>query len=87
MSILSTEIIQEVENFPNVRLLKTFEEGVPRDKIIERRGQALLVDVFLTGSNTITECGKLVNLDMIGNRVAGITFGPKNDIKHLKFLR
>ena len=39
-----------------------------------------MVDVFLTGSNAITECGKLVNLDMIGNRVAGITFGPKNVI-------
>ncbi len=80
LSMLSTEIIQEVENLPNVRLLKTFEEGVPREEIIERRRQALLVDVFLTGSNAITECGKLVNLDMIGNKVAGIAFGPKNVI-------
>ena len=80
MSILSTEIIQEVENLPNVRLLKTFEEGVPREELIERRRQALLVDVFLTGSNAITESGQLVNLDMVGNRVAGITFGPKNVI-------
>jgi hypothetical protein len=80
ISMLSTGIIQEVENLPGVRLLKTFEEGVPRDEIMERRRQALLVDLFLTGSNAITECGKLVNLDMIGNRVAGITFGPKNVI-------
>ncbi len=80
ISMLSTEIIQEVENLPNIRLIKTFEEGVPREEILERRRQALLVDVFLTGSNAITESGKLVNLDMIGNRVAGITFGPKNVI-------
>ena len=80
MSMISTGIIQEVENLTNVLLLKTFEKGVPREEILERRRQALLVDVFLTGSNAITECGKLVNLDMIGNRVAGITFGPKNVI-------
>jgi len=80
ISMLSTEIIQKVENLPNIRLVKTFEEGVSREELIERRRQALLVDVFLTGSNAITESGKLVNLDMIGNRVAGITFGPKNVI-------
>ena len=80
ISMLSTEIIQKVENLPNIRLIKTFEEGVSKEELIERRRQALLVDVFLTGSNAITESGKLVNLDMIGNRVAGITFGPKNVI-------
>ena len=28
----------------------------------------------------MTETGKLVNLDMYGNRIAAITFGPKNVI-------
>lgn len=45
---------------------------------IERRKQALRVDLFLTGSNAITKSGKLVNLDIVVNRVAGIMFGPKN---------
>ena len=40
--------------------------------------QALLTDLFLTGSNALTQKGQLVNLDMIGNRVGGITFGPKH---------
>jgi L-lactate utilization protein LutB len=44
----------------------------------ELRRQALLVDLFITGANAVTETGKLVNLDMYGNRVAGITFGPKH---------
>ena len=30
----------------------------------ERRRQALLVDLFLTGTNAVTEDGVLVNLDM-----------------------
>ncbi len=53
--MLSSEIIKEVENLPNISLIKTFEEGVPREELIERRRQALLVDVFLTGNNAITE--------------------------------
>ncbi|MBC8417749.1 MAG: lactate utilization protein, partial [Desulfobacterales bacterium] len=44
----------------------------------ELRRQALLVDLFITGTNAVTESGQLVNLDMIGNRIGGITFGPKS---------
>jgi hypothetical protein len=39
-----------------------------------------LADIFFTGSNAITETGKLVNLDMVGNRIGGIIFGPKHVI-------
>jgi hypothetical protein len=80
ISMLSSGILHEMEKRPDIRLIKTFEDGVPREAIIERRRQALLVDLFLTGSNAITESGKLVNLDMVGNRVAGITFGPRHVI-------
>jgi len=46
----------------------------------ELRRQALLTDLYISGTNAVTDTGKLVNLDMIGNRVAAITFGPKNVI-------
>ena len=45
---------------------------------MERRREAILVDLFFTGTNAVTESGMLVNLDMIGNRVGGITFGPQH---------
>ena len=80
ISMLSTGIIDDFANDKSVNLIKTFEKGIPREEILERRRQALLVDVFFTGSNAITESGKLVNLDMVGNRVAGLTFGPKSVI-------
>ena len=80
ISMVSSGILQAVEQLPGITLIKTFEEGVPREELIARRRQALLVDLFLTGSNAITECGKLVNLDMVGNRVAGLTCGPKHVI-------
>ena len=34
-------------------------------------------DVFLTSSNAITEDGKLINIDGLGNRVAAMVFGPR----------
>ncbi|MDZ7599242.1 MAG: lactate utilization protein [Desulfobacterales bacterium] len=40
-------------------------------------GRPSAVDLFFTGSNAVTEHGQLVNLDMQGNRVAALAFGPK----------
>jgi hypothetical protein len=34
-------------------------------------------DVYLTGTNAITEDGKLFNIDMTGNRVGAMFIGPK----------
>lgn len=39
--------------------------------------RSLLADIFLTGTNAVTQDGKLVNVDYVGNRVAGMFFGPK----------
>ncbi len=47
---------------------------------VQKMRQALLADVFLTGSNAITLDGKIVNIDARGNRVAGMIFGPKKTI-------
>jgi len=79
-SMLATGILEDFEKMAGVELIRTFEQGVPREEILERRRQALLVDLFFTGSNAVTQCGKLVNLDMVGNRVGGIVFGPKHVI-------
>ena len=42
--------------------------------------EAFLTDVFLSGTNAVTLDGKLVNVDMLGNRVAAMLFGPKKVI-------
>ncbi len=55
----------------------TYDRSIPREELAERRRRALLADLFITGTNAVTETGVLVNLDMIGNRVAAITFGPR----------
>ena len=77
MSLKNTGIIDYLQSNPEIDFIDTFEPGIPREVSMERRRQALLVDLFLTGSNAITEDGCLVNLDMVGNRVGGLTFGPR----------
>ena len=47
----------------------------PDEVMALRRGQ-LTSDVFLASSNAVTEDGRLVNIDGIGNRVAAMVFGP-----------
>jgi L-lactate utilization protein LutB len=80
LTFYATEILDEIKRNPDINVLETFAKNVPREEIIERRRQALLTDLFFTGSNAVTETGKLVNLDMIGNRTGAITFGPLNVI-------
>lgn len=47
-------------------MIETFDPAATQEERIERRRQALLADLFLTGSNAVTESGMLVNLDMVG---------------------
>lgn len=61
-----------------IGIIDTYEPAPSQEEIIEKRRQSLHVDLFLTGSNAITQQGFLVNLDGMGNRVAAMTFGPKN---------
>ncbi|QLA17098.1 lactate utilization protein [Desulfolutivibrio sulfoxidireducens] len=65
---------------PDYRVLDTTDKSLSREAMYELRRQALLVDCFLTGTNAVTESGQLVNLDMIGNRVGAMHFGPKQVI-------
>ena len=60
-----------------MEVLDSFDKKISKEDMLERRRRALLVDLFITGTNAITESGQLVNLDMIGNRVGALTFGPK----------
>lgn len=54
--------------------------GLSKEQGAEVRRQGLLADVLVASSNAITMDGRLVNLDGIGNRVAGMLFGPKKVI-------
>jgi L-lactate utilization protein LutB len=80
LTLHATGVLDRLKLDPDFQVLETFDDRLSREVLLERRRQALLVDVFLTGTNAVTETGTLVNLDMIGNRVGAITFGPKHVI-------
>ncbi len=77
LTLHATGLLDAFSKRPDITVIRTFDAAVAREVIIQRRRQALLADLFLTGSNAVTETGQLVNLDMVGNRVAGMIFGPK----------
>ncbi|MCF8110083.1 MAG: lactate utilization protein [Desulfobacteraceae bacterium] len=58
------------------QLLNPWEKGISRPESMPIRRKALTSDVFLTGTNAVTMDGKLVSIDGLGNRVAGMIFGP-----------
>ncbi len=78
MSFIGTGLFHELVDNPEMEVLNTFDKSLSLEESLERRRKSLLVDLFITGTNAITEAGQLVNLDMIGNRVAAIMWGPKN---------
>lgn len=78
MTFVATGLYDFFKSNPAYQVLDTFDKTIPRPELVERRRQALLVDLFFTGTNAVTEGGQLVNLDMQGNRVAAITHGPRN---------
>ncbi len=56
MSLHATKVLEKIEENQDIELIKTFEAGVARNEIMERRRQALPpVDVFFTGSNALAE--------------------------------
>jgi L-lactate utilization protein LutB len=80
MTFMATGLYNSIKDNPNLEILDTFNKSLSGEETIELRRRSLLVDLFITGTNAITEMGQLVNLDMIGNRIGGIIFGPKHVI-------
>lgn len=78
MTFVKTGLYEKLKNNQNFKILDTYDKSLSNDDKTEMRRQALLTDLFITGINAVTEDGFLVNLDMIGNRIAALTFGPKN---------
>jgi hypothetical protein len=78
MTFTTTGIYDALKEAPGLEVLDAFDRSIPREELLERRRRALLVDLFVTGTNAVTESGQLVNLDMFGNRAAAIIYGPKS---------
>ena len=79
-TFVDSGLYERLKTIADLTVLDTYDPTLSDDEKQERRRQAFLVDLFITGTNAITENGHLVNLDMIGNRIAALTFGPRKVI-------
>lgn len=80
MTLLATGVIDRLRKGTRYRFLDGFDASMPRPERLEIRRQGLLADLFLTGVNALTEQGTLHWLDMVGNRIAAIAYGPRRVI-------
>jgi hypothetical protein len=61
-----------LDGFDNSIVYTNIKDWEYREDLVKK---STTCDVFLTGTNVITEDGKLVNVDAVGNRVAGMFWG------------
>lgn len=78
VSFIETGLFHELRGREDLEVLNTFDKKLEPKEMMALRRKSLMVDLFITSSNAITEDGQLVNLDMVGNRVAAIMWGPKH---------
>jgi hypothetical protein len=57
-------------------LIDRYRKELTREEVKKLLIEGLSCDVFLSGTNAITQDGKLVNIDGTGNRVAALLYGP-----------
>ena len=60
--------------------INRYAPGLSRDEVHKLHIQAIGADVYISGTNAITEDGVLYNVDGNANRIAAIAFGPKSVI-------
>lgn len=67
-----------LDGFDRKKVYTSIKDLELRDNMVK---ESTFCDVFLTGTNAITQDGRLVNVDAVGNRVAGMFWGhPKSII-------
>jgi L-lactate utilization protein LutB len=77
-TLADSGLYEYLRDSPDFEALDTWDKSLSAEEKYELRRRALLADCFFTGTNAVTEDGRLVNLDMFGNRTGAITFGPRN---------
>ncbi len=54
-----------------------WQKGLTKEQDLEIRKNQILSDCFLCSANAVSVTGEVINVDGIGNRTNGMTFGPK----------
>lgn len=77
VTLRATGIVDELRSGRQYEFIDGFDPAFPRPEQLEVRRRGLLADFFMTGVNAVTLDGSLYWVDMVGNRVAPVIFGPR----------
>jgi hypothetical protein len=80
VTLMELGLIDIIYSIPGVTVFDPYRSGLSPEESMEQRRNGLLADLMITSFNAITRDGRIVNLDGMGNRVAGMAFGPKKVI-------
>lgn len=78
MSFVETGLFHVLKKRKDIEVINTFDKTLLKADLWNLRKKSLTADLFITGTNALTLDGRLVNLDMIGNRVAAMILGPEH---------
>ena len=76
-SVAEIGLLENLISRKDITLFNQYEKGISMEENISRRRNGMITDMYVTGTNAITQNGQLVNADGSGNRVAALIFGPK----------
>ncbi|MBW2438546.1 MAG: LUD domain-containing protein, partial [Deltaproteobacteria bacterium] len=63
MTFTGSGLYKKLKDRSDIEVWDTFADKISDNEKNQRRRQALHADLFITGTNAITEAGQLVNLD------------------------
>lgn len=78
MTLRATGIIEELRNQTRYTFIDGFDPALTRPEQLDVRRLGLTADFFMSGINAVTDDGTLYWVDMVGNRIAPIIFGPRH---------
>jgi L-lactate utilization protein LutB len=78
LTVRSSGVFDAIKTNTDLEFIEVFPPDLSLEEKTKLKRDALHSDLFITGTNAVTGKGQLVNLDSLGNRVSGITFGPKH---------
>jgi len=79
MTLFETGVMDLLQN-GDYHLLDRNAKGLKREDIAEIYRKSFYADTYLASANAITRHGEIYEVDGTGNRVAAITWGPKQVI-------
>lgn len=79
MSLFEAGVIDELRA-GDYNFLDRYDKSLSPERLKQLHRDAFSADVFLTGTNAVTENGELYNVDGTGNRVAAMLYGPDSVI-------